>query len=320
MAGLGDTIRNLRRAAGRTAAPLPTPGRRRLTDVRSFGPNPGGLRMFAYTPPQLPEGAPMVVVLHGCGQRAETFALDAGWTQLADQAGFALVAPEQGRRNNVGRCFNWFAPGDTQRDKGEAASIAQMVAAAIRTQRVDPARVYVAGLSAGGAMTAALLATYPELFAGGAIIAGIPYGVARDVGVAMRVMVHADLRPAGDLARLVTEAALPLPRTRRRLSIWQGDADTVVDPRNAADLARQWTTAWELPTTPADVRRTAGMTRTLWASADPGGDEVELHVVHGLGHGAPLATGDGGLGQAGPFMLEAGVSSTLEIARFWGIA
>src|SRR6185503_18937569 len=90
--------------------------------------------------------------------------------------------------NNANRCFNWFEPSDIARDEGEASSLAQMVASASSRHPVDPSRVFVTGLSAGGAMTAVMLATYPDVFAAGAVVAGIPYGCADDLGSAFVCM------------------------------------------------------------------------------------------------------------------------------------
>jgi poly(hydroxyalkanoate) depolymerase family esterase len=171
-----------------------------------FGSNPGNLRMFSYVPANQEPAAPLIVVLHGCKQKAITFASDAGWLALADRSRLALLLPEQKGlpsyfydvylfpwfvalwgANNQNACFNWFQPKDTARDRGEALSIRQMIDAMIARHSVDRSRVYVVGLSAGGAMAAAMLAAYPERFAGGAIVAGVPYGCANTVDEALRV-------------------------------------------------------------------------------------------------------------------------------------
>ena len=149
-----------------------------LTEIADFGSNPGALRMLVDLPEDLPSDAPLVVVLHGCTQRAVAFDRACGWSDLAARLGFALLLPEQRRANNPKRCFNWFTAGDTRRDAGEALSIRQMVDRMVAGSALDPGRVYVEGLSAGGAMAAAVVAAYPELFAGGAVIGGVPYGAA----------------------------------------------------------------------------------------------------------------------------------------------
>ena len=157
-------------------------------EVTNFGSNPGNLRMFKYIPDQLPLSAPLVVVLHGCTQNARTFANQSGWIQLADKMHFALALPEQKQANNQNNCFNWFDAGDTTRDQGEALSIKQMVDKMKSDHEVDGKRIYVTGLSAGGAMTSVMLATYPDVFAGGGIVAGLPYGCAKNLTDALQCM------------------------------------------------------------------------------------------------------------------------------------
>ncbi len=150
----------------------------RLVEVRDFGSNPGQLRMLTYVPDHLPASAPLVVILHGCTQTAVSFDKGTGWSTLADRYGFALLLPEQHWSNNPLRCFNWFRPEDTRRDGGEALSIKQMIDRMVRDHGLDRAQVYVTGLSSGGAMTSVMLATYPDVFAGGAVVAGVPYRTA----------------------------------------------------------------------------------------------------------------------------------------------
>ena len=123
-----------------------------LVDFAATFDNPGALRMLAFVPPGLAPGAPLVVVLHGCTQTAAGYDAAAGWSALATAHGFALLFPEQVRGNNANGCFNWFETGDSRRGGGEAASIAHAVAAAVAQHRLDPARVFITGLSAGGAM------------------------------------------------------------------------------------------------------------------------------------------------------------------------
>jgi poly(hydroxyalkanoate) depolymerase family esterase len=166
-------------AASAQAGPVP------LTD---FGSNPGKLNAYVYKPDTLHASAPLVVVLHGCQQNAQDYATDSGWIKMADDLGLVLVLPEQTQANNQNKCFNWFLPADIQRDKGEALSIKQMVDKVKSDQSVDPKRIYVTGLSAGGAMTGVMLATYPDVFAGGGIVAGIPYGCAGDMLGAVQCM------------------------------------------------------------------------------------------------------------------------------------
>src|SRR5262249_9541068 len=135
--------------------------------VKGFGSNPGNLRMFSYVPVMLQHPRALVVVLHGCGQTATGYDVGAGWSTLAKHYGFALLMPEQQASNNANGCFNWFNPEDIARERGEACSIRQMIARMAGDHGIDPHRIFITGLSAGGAMTSVMLANYPELFAAG---------------------------------------------------------------------------------------------------------------------------------------------------------
>jgi poly(hydroxyalkanoate) depolymerase family esterase len=287
------------------AAPRVTP----LAEA-PFAPNPGNLRMFRYLPRGLKAGAPLVVVLHGCGQSASGYDLGAGWCQLADQLGFAVLAPEQKAVNNPNTCFNWFNPEDITRGEGEAASIAAMIATLTQTHRLDASRVFITGLSAGGAMAAAMLATYPELFAGGAIIAGLPFGAAANVRDALETMRSAPLHTPhawGDAVRAASDHKGPWPR----ISIWHGGLDTTVNINNAQASAAQWADVHGLSLVAAKQEMVDGAIRLSW------GDKLEVYTLATLGHGTPIDSGD--LGQPAPFILEAGISSSRRIAAFWDL-
>ncbi len=167
------------------------PRRQQRSNLRrrdDFGSNPGNLRMLSYVPQGLPKGRPLVIALHGCTQTAAVYDYGSGWSNLADRHGFAVLFPEQQRANNPNNCFNWFLASDTRRDQGEALSIRQMIECLIQDYGVDRSRIFVVGLSAGGAMAAAMLAAYPDVFAGGAIIAGLPHGAATNVQEAFEAM------------------------------------------------------------------------------------------------------------------------------------
>lgn len=292
----------------------------RLSNLHSRAPNPGNLRASCYLPDDLPAGSPLVVVLHGCTQNAAGYDHGSGWSRLADRHGFALLYPEQQRGNNANLCFNWFEPGDTMRGQGEAASIAAMIGEMTRRHSIDPKRVFITGLSAGGAMASAMLATYPELFAAGAIIAGLPYGCATSVAQAFGCMSGRDRLDSRTLGARVGNAS-PHKGPWPRISVWQGSADQTVVPSNADAVVRQWTNVHGLAARPAFVENVAGHPRRVWRSAD-GADLIEQYLITGMGHGTPLApgSGPGRSGAAGAHMLDVGLSSTDRIAAFWGIA
>src|SRR5262249_51837318 len=161
----------------------------------------------SYVPANLRPSPALVVVLHGCGQTAAGYDIGAGWSTLAKHYGFALLMPEQQPANNAHNCFNWFKPEDTRRGHGEVCAIRQMTARMISEHRIDKNSVFVTGLSAGGAMTSAMLATYPEIFAAGAIVAGLPYGVASNVREALSGMLRSPPRSPHELGDLVRNAS-----------------------------------------------------------------------------------------------------------------
>jgi poly(hydroxyalkanoate) depolymerase family esterase len=304
-------------AAGSPLARLGGPDR--LHELTGFGTNPGALLARAYVPAGLARGAPLVVALHGCTQSAAAYDHGAGWSQLADELGFALLCPEQQRANNPNLCFNWFSPVDARRGSGEALSIRQMAAAMVATHGLDERRIFVTGLSAGGAMASILLATYPEVFAGGAIIAGLPFGAASSVNEAFARM-RADGYPADTVLAGAIRAASQHKGPWPRLSVWQGGADQTVLPANAERILAQWQIVHGLQSVTPQRSLVEGSQHRLWRDA-AGAPVLEAYDIPGMGHGTPLHTrGAQGVGASGPFMLEAGVSSTRHIARFWGLA
>ena len=281
----------------RAFAPAPT---NRLTALPPIRDNPGNLRRGCYVPEGLDGPAPLVVVLHGCTQNAAVYDHGSGWSALADKHGFILLFPEQNRANNPLLCFNWFSGGDSQRGMGEAASIANMIEAMKKAHEVDPKRVFVTGLSAGGAMASVMLATYPELFAGGAIIAGVAYGCASDVAGAFDCMggrARSDAQELGAKVRRASPHKGPWPRVQ----IWQGSADhTVAAEQRRRDRAAMGPPARARaeagprgPRSPA-IRAGPGSARTATAL-------IEQYEITGMAHGIPLdpGTGEGELGDGG---------------------
>jgi poly(hydroxyalkanoate) depolymerase family esterase len=315
MRKLADTIARLSALRGRQEPRFS--GAARLQAMDDFGSNPGGLKGWTYIPAGLPESAPLVVVLHGCLQTASGYDRGSGWSAVADQEGFALLFPEQQRSNNPNMCFNWFLPEDVRRGDGEALSIRQMIEHTIRVHGVDRRRVFITGLSAGGAMAGAMLATYPEVFAGGAIIAGVPFGSAKTLPEAfdrMRGYGGPTERELGDLVRQASEHAGPWPT----VSIWHGTADATVAPSNGREIASQWRAVHNLTAAPTRTETIGRHRRRIWAD-DDGRDAVEEYTITGMGHGTPLDTGPDGCGAPGPYMLEVDISSTRRLAHLWGL-
>jgi poly(hydroxyalkanoate) depolymerase family esterase len=316
MRSLSDTLDRLRRLPRGPSQHSPTS--KRLGVFDGFGSNPGQLNAWIYVPESAGPGAALVVVLHGCTQNAAGYDESSGWSRLAEQHGFLLLYPEQQRPNNPNLCFNWFSQSDAAREKGEALSIRQMIKGVQGKHETDPQRVFITGLSAGGAMAAVMLATYPEVFAGGAVIAGLPFGVASSVPEAFdRMRGHGGPRPAAlaDLVRAASRHTGEWPT----LSVWHGTADQIVDQSNASALIEQWRSLHNAFEKPAGSDLVNGQAHRVWVDSK-GREVIEEYRIGGLGHGTPLDTHGTRHGeQAAPFMLEAGISSTRLIARFWGI-
>ena len=312
-------IRLRRPAKGRSGFAPRGATANRLSELGRVRDNPGALKALHYVPQGLEQGAPLVVVLHGCTQDAAVYDHGSGWSTLADRHGFALLFPEQQRANNPMLCFNWFSGNDSQRGMGEAASIRSMIEAMKKQHGIDPGQVFVTGLSAGGAMASVMLATYPEVFAGGAILAGVAYGCADSVGEAFDCMNGRSRSDGAELARSVRRAS-PHKGPWPRVQVWQGSADHTVVPSNADAIALQWAQLHGLGARPDKVDRVEGHPRQAWLGAN-GEPLVEQYVITGMDHGIPLdGSGEDALGEAGAHMLDVGLSSTARIAAFFGIA
>ena len=318
MRGIAETIARLAAARTRTNA-VKGYDSTRLCPLQAFGTNPGALLAYVHVPTSLPKNAPLVVVLHGCTQSAAAYDRTSGWSELADEQGFVLLYPEQDRANNANGCFNWFEVGDTRRDSGEALSIRQMIAAVQERHAIDPGRIFVTGLSAGGAMAATMLATYPEVFAGGAIIAGLPHGVANGM-----IQAFDRMRAHGLPSDFKLQAALSDASSHKgpwpTVSVWHGSADSTVGVGNAEAVLAQWRGVHGLSKQPSAVEQIDGATHRSWRGAN-GRVLLEATIVPGMGHGTPIKTkGDDAYGVAAPYMLDVSISSTAQIARAWGIS
>jgi poly(hydroxyalkanoate) depolymerase family esterase len=200
----------------------------------SYATAAGNQRYQLYTPSSYKAGMPLVVALHGCTQTADSFRKLTHWDALAEAKGFIVVFPEQDSNANQFRCWNFFQDAHMHRGAGEPARIAGLTSAIVRTRRVDPHRVYVNGLSAGGAMSSIMAATYPDMFAAVGIGSGCEYAA----GAACAGYKSADPATAAQAAyKEMGSHARQMP-----FIAFQGDADKTVPPANADQLVQQWLT------------------------------------------------------------------------------
>ena len=252
------------------------------------------------------EVLPLVVMLHGCKQNPEDFAAGTGMNRVAENNCCLVLYPAQAHASNGSNCWNWFNAGDQKRDAGEPSIIADMTREVMRDYRIDPDRVYVAGLSAGAAMACILATEYPELYAAVGMHSGLPAGSAHDVASAFGAM-----KEGGKPGRLQPHRrAVPAV-------IFHGDRDRTVHPRNGMDALTQCTGAGCSQGGSPDPRivqgRTAhGRSYTQTIHYDTQGNSVAEHwLIHGAGH-----AWSGG-SKRGSYTDPKGPAASVEMLRFF---
>lgn len=302
--------------AGRSSAHSPTGG----PDVRprggrfltaSFADHAGARDYKLYIPSAYHgQPLPLVVMLHGCTQSADDFAAGTGMNLVAEERACFVAYPAQPSSANGAKCWNWFKPGDQQRDRGEPSLIAGITRQIARDYAIDPQRIYVAGLSAGGAAAAIMGATYPDIYAAVGVHSGLPCGAASDLTSAFTAMQQGGSRTSNGSRR---RSALNGHGRLVPTIVFHGDQDSTVHPQNGDDVIAQSRPAGLGALRQVTERGVAGgrtYSRTNHVDAN---DTVvlEMWVVHGAGH-----AWSGG-NRAGSFTDPRGPDASREMVRFF---
>ncbi|MBV9913618.1 MAG: PHB depolymerase family esterase [Sinobacteraceae bacterium] len=274
--------------------------------AKSYANNRGQRDYKVYVPRgHSHEPWPLIVMLHGCTQDADDFSAGTRMNALADQHEFLVAYPIQAQRANPGRCWNWFKPSDQQRDRGEPALIAGVTRDVLASYSIDPTRVYVAGLSAGGAMAAVMIHTYPDLYAAAGIHSGLSYRCAHDLPSALTSMKRGK-QAHGSSVVPNKEVGAP----RRPLIVFHGDADATVHPSNGEELVREFASSASV--LPQEHHRPAGQRPcTRWRLTAVNGVAAEYWVIHGGPHAWAGGSSEGSYTDA------SGPDASAEMVRFF---
>jgi poly(hydroxyalkanoate) depolymerase family esterase len=267
LSGVADGLGSARQA------PVPVPEGARFEE-RTFSNDAGSRTYKVYVPSGYSgQSLPVVIMLHGCSQDPDDFAAGTRMNEVAEEQTFLVAYPRQPKSANMQKCWNWFNTGDQQREGGEPSLIAGIAMQVVQELSADPARVYVAGLSAGGAAAAIMAATYPDVFAAVGIHSGLACGAARDMPSAFAAMGGSGaIRPRGE-GRMVPTI------------VFHGDADRTVNPINSDRIIAQARQEGALTkiVTRGETSRGIAYTRTVQRDAN-GGEVLEQWLLHGAGH------------------------------------
>jgi feruloyl esterase len=306
---------------------LQTIAQKDLVEVKNYGTNPGKIKMFLHEPKVAKHSSlkkPIVIVLHGCSQSAEGIAKQTYWNLLADKYGFYVVYPQQNLINNPSLCFNWFSSEDTQKNQGESYSIKEMLNYMTTNYPVDEDRVFVYGVSAGAAMSVVLMANYPEIIDGGAILAGGPFMPELTDLQRIDLMFTPKENTAEKLGNPIKKLNSGFTGNYPKVVIIQGKNDLVVNPKNSDLLIKQWsflhTIYNSLTDTISDFNQSRDVTKYNFKNSEEE-SKVIYYEINRMGHSIPIDPGTlpNQGGERSMYTLDKDFFSTYFIARDFGL-
>lgn len=280
--------------------------------LTKFGSNPGELSANYFKGAK--DNKNLIVLLHGCVQQGDKLAQQSGLLALANKKQFSLLIPQQSQNNNIKACFNWFSEQDIEKNQGESLSIKNMINTVNAEQNFN--NIYIIGLSAGGAMASSMLVNYPELFTAGAIIAGIPYPCADNLITAIACMRSGPSQTSTELTKLVKQKSSSQSNWPM-LSIWTGSQDSVVNPKNAQQLALHWAELSQSSVQPT-VTKHQGYQVSQW-QGESKRINVELIEIENMDHGIAIAPSLTDGGSEAPFVIKTPISTILYLLDAWKI-
>ena len=297
-----------------------------LIRVKHFGKNKGHLKMFVHLPTNVDTAKPlpMVVVLHGCLQCANSVSKQTGWSKLGDENNFYVLYPQQRGINNPMRCFKFYKRKHTNKNRGENYSIEQMIDYMKTKYTINPKQVYITGLSAGAAMSVTMMADYPETFNAGAIFAGGAYKMGNGYITAMMGMLGWRVKTAEKWGSMVRKQNPDYKGEYPNMIIYQGNKDWVVNRRNGTELMKQWTNVKHVSTTPSETIKSyvniKDIERNVYGDANKK-DAVVFYKINKMGHALLVDPGKCPTqgGRRGLFSKDKNYFSTLFTAYDFGL-
>ncbi len=305
---------------------FPFSGNTQLTDItQEILKNPGNLNAFVHEPINKPtKKIPLVVVLHGCNQDAAEISSGSGWNKLADSLNFFVLYPEQKAANNMLKCFNWFLKDDQEKDKGEVASIHEMVKYAVSHYAIDTSKIFIYGASAGAAMSVNYMACYPSSIKSGAILAGTAYKQVDSPMKSFSEMKQPTMFSDSILRKRLYSQDSLYKGEFPQLIVIHGTDDKVVNYGNGEVLVKQWKTAFKV-TSESQKQVAAGVNtptimRTEYKDVK-GRPVIVLYKANKWGHYLMIDPGPG-INQGGELSKHAkdgDFFSTYQIAKDWNL-